>query len=462
MKNRGAVMKGLKSVLIALLCFLISVSTGVSVVAKTITDTEENRAVKSLVFDENKNDLPDIPTSDISETPAKIEDKTAAKAPEKKLTLVNDEDTLPASESSGEVQSNVFTVNASSEKTLEDYIAEIVAGVNPEWSDLKKIIYLHDYLITHYDYDYTYTNRWAEDMFRYGTGVCQAYASAFHLLLRAVGISDDRVTSKEMNHVWNIVFLDGNWYHADCTWDDVPSSGHKYFLLSDEAMKEKDHTGWFNYSNIKCTDTKYDDFFWNDAQSQFAFDGETSEYYYVSAAEYKNNKGVTTVGYCIMKTDESFEKHDVVLPLKEIGNNSRWFSSYAYGRAAGIVAADGKLYFNNDSSIISYDLHSGELNCEMSLKSADLYIYDCYNTGDEIIYLFGDRNMDSTETAALSRCSDKGDINADGVIDNTDADLLRKYLAGGYGSIINHENSDIDGDGRLTMKDFSVLRRTLS
>ena len=70
--------------------------------------------------------------------------------------------------------------------------------------------------------------------------------------------------------------------------------------------------------------------------------------------------------------------------------------------------------------------------------------------------------MDSTETAALSRCSDKGDINADGVIDNTDADLLRKYLAGGYGSIINHENSDIDGDGRLTMKDFSVLRRTLS
>ena len=147
-------MKGLKSVLIALLCFLISVSTGVSVVAKTITETEEeNRAVKSLVFDENKNDLPDIPSSDIPETPAKIEDKTAAKAPEKKLTLVNDEDALPVSESSGEVQSNVFTVNASSEKTLEDYIAEIVAGVNPAWSDLKKIIYLQDVFQVKLDID---------------------------------------------------------------------------------------------------------------------------------------------------------------------------------------------------------------------------------------------------------------------------------------------------------------------
>ncbi len=148
MKNRGAVMKGLKSVLIALLCFLISVSTGVSVVAKTITDTEEeNRAVKSLVFDENKNDLSDIPSSDIPETPAKIEENTAAKAHEKKLTLANDEDTLPVSKSSGEVQSNVFTVNASSEKTLEDYIAEIVAHHAEQLFHIRQPEMVHNHLV---------------------------------------------------------------------------------------------------------------------------------------------------------------------------------------------------------------------------------------------------------------------------------------------------------------------------
>lgn len=46
--------------------------------------------------------------------------------------------------------------------------------------------------------------------------------------------------------MWNLVKLDGTWYHADPTWDDpvpdVPGRAqYHYFLKSDKTMA-KDHT----------------------------------------------------------------------------------------------------------------------------------------------------------------------------------------------------------------------------
>lgn len=46
-----------------------------------------------------------------------------------------------------------------------------------------------------------------------------------------------------IDHMWNMVKLEGQWYHVDVTWDDpVMSDGshalkYNYFLISDARIK---------------------------------------------------------------------------------------------------------------------------------------------------------------------------------------------------------------------------------
>ena len=43
--------------------------------------------------------------------------------------------------------------------------------------------------------------------------------------------------------MWNMVEVDGNWYHIDLTWDDpmyMPIHTYNYFLISDDKIN-KDH-----------------------------------------------------------------------------------------------------------------------------------------------------------------------------------------------------------------------------
>lgn len=68
--------------------------------------------------------------------------------------------------------------------------------------------------------------------------VCEGYAKAFQLLCHKINVPCVTVSSKD--HMWNMVQVNGQWYHMDCTWNDpiVNGSGsydystRKYFLIS--------------------------------------------------------------------------------------------------------------------------------------------------------------------------------------------------------------------------------------
>ena len=59
------------------------------------------------------------------------------------------------------------------------------------------------------------------------------------------------------SHMWNIVNIDGEYYHLDTTWDDPDGSesgmSHIYMNLNDDEIK-KDHSNF--YTDIKCTAVK--------------------------------------------------------------------------------------------------------------------------------------------------------------------------------------------------------------
>lgn len=134
-------------------------------------------------------------------------------------------------------------------------VAEIVracrnAGVTGEY-DIA--LWLHDWLIYNANYDYSFTYYGPEGVLLYGRGVCASYTTAYQLLLDSFDIENEIVESPVMNHAWNLVKIDGQWCHVDCTWDD-PSGGdgenHQYFGLNDALMK-RDHQ--WNYANYRAT-----------------------------------------------------------------------------------------------------------------------------------------------------------------------------------------------------------------
>lgn len=122
-------------------------------------------------------------------------------------------------------------------------------------SDIDAVIAAHDYLVLNTAYDETdaesASNRashYAEGTLLNNTAVCSGYASTFQLLMELADIKCEYVWND--SHAWNIVQLDGNWYHVDVTWDDpTPDQPgvviYTHFLMTDEevARLEK-HESW--------------------------------------------------------------------------------------------------------------------------------------------------------------------------------------------------------------------------
>lgn len=168
-----------------------------------------------------------------------------------------------------------YTPEELSEKRAQDaeqqaaVDAAIASCVTDDMSDYDIAKALHDYLVLNNEYDMRYYsgNVPAISYTAYGalvnhTSVCAGYALAYQALLEQAGIPCEYVTGMTTQgyHGWNIVQIDGEWYHVDTTWDDpVPDRAgyvrYDYFLKSDSAMS-KDHSDWS--ATRACTSTKYD------------------------------------------------------------------------------------------------------------------------------------------------------------------------------------------------------------
>jgi hypothetical protein len=142
-------------------------------------------------------------------------------------------------------------------------VANLVSHLTFGLTDpVAKIKAIHDYLVANTVYDAVslstpkrkkqdahtvLTTRYHIDAQYEPTGhylaVCEGYANASGALIRAAGIETRYQTSKNMNHGWNHIYVNGDWKLYDATWDDPvqdPSTtgdhgptyiGYDYFLI---------------------------------------------------------------------------------------------------------------------------------------------------------------------------------------------------------------------------------------
>ena len=144
-----------------------------------------------------------------------------------------------------------FDKDAKVEIAVQRALAQIPAGA----SDFEKARILHDYLMDNCEYDDDAVGHYDERPEAYSAygalvnklAVCDGYAKAYRMLCERAGLECLRVLNRD--HAWNLVKVDSEWFHVDCTFDDKSSDdplemqrrSYEFFLLSDEAIKVYGH-----------------------------------------------------------------------------------------------------------------------------------------------------------------------------------------------------------------------------
>ncbi len=142
----------------------------------------------------------------------------------------------------------ISSMNIAAERAAKDIISQLT----PDMDDYEKLKFFHDYLVLNCETD-------SEDEYAdtiYGAlvrkkALCEGYTKAFSYLCNLVGIENVIVTGKTyVPHMWNMVKLNGNWYHVDVTWDKPDDKLHEeypdvilyqYFMVTDSVIKNN-HT----------------------------------------------------------------------------------------------------------------------------------------------------------------------------------------------------------------------------
>lgn len=132
------------------------------------------------------------------------------------------------------------------EKTADKIIEE----ASKKSTLFEQLMYLHDAVVNMTEYS-TYGGAYkseADGPLLNGSALCEGYSKAFMYLCQKMGIECICVSGDAGgSHMWNMVKLEGEWYHMDVTWDDpISSSGmqvlrYDYFCLTDDEISA-DHT----------------------------------------------------------------------------------------------------------------------------------------------------------------------------------------------------------------------------
>ncbi|MBQ6381561.1 MAG: hypothetical protein IJJ41_08215 [Clostridia bacterium] len=135
------------------------------------------------------------------------------------------------------------------QEKMQAELLSIKKSLPPKADDFAKAKAAYDYLIKNCEYDYSYTGNslqenettasYADGAMLDHKAVCSGYSRAFKWIMEAFEIPCMCVSNSE--HEWNIVWLEGNYYHIDVTWADTDDNpGTRYFCVTDGEIY-KDH-----------------------------------------------------------------------------------------------------------------------------------------------------------------------------------------------------------------------------
>lgn len=102
---------------------------------------------------------------------------------------------------------------------IKAFADNVLSGISEEMSDYEKALYLYDAIIDSVEYDLDAPYNQSLYSAALGKSVCKGYACAYQYLCNMLGLSCISLhgTLEGQEHAWNMILLDGQWCHVDCT-----------------------------------------------------------------------------------------------------------------------------------------------------------------------------------------------------------------------------------------------------
>ena len=277
---------------------------------------------------------------------------------------------------------------------------DILSQIEDTWSDEQKALWLHDYLVTHIRY-YATPNDGNQTIFNAygalinGSAVCQGYALAFQYLAEKLGMPCKFISSNQLVHAWNLLWVNGTPYYVDCTWDDPTDGyddycGHKNFLINQEELWNTGHKAndwtdgetWLYNSGI--ANKAYGNSWWQNCASviphvgnlwAFCVDGENEIYVH----DYGTGQ------------DTILCTHEAVWPVFG-ATNTHWTSNYTS------LCADGASFYASGPTAITKISTDGRTESFYELSNAEKaigFLYGIRIEDDTLVYNLGKSRDDS-------------------------------------------------------------------
>ena len=274
-----------------------------------------------------------------------------------------------------------------------DSVCASVIDAMPDGTDEEKLLYLHDYIVTHCRYDFSYSMTSAYNCLVEECAVCEGYSRAFQYLCSLAGMNAHLIASEAMEHAWNAVELNGEVYYVDCTWDDPGESAipvnceHAYFLLGREDFSATHASDdWVNefgeevYTAYIGTEA-YRDAWWTDLNRPVQWVGGLMCYAKSSDRS-----------HLFFRSSGSEEETSLTLPDEAAeGGEAFWYvwggAGYYESSFITVAAQNDSFYFSLPTEVWKLTV-DGEFRPVCTLEadeSAEGYIYGLRSEGRSLI-----------------------------------------------------------------------------
>lgn len=289
------------------------------------------------------------------------------------------------------------------EQAVEEEVQKALALIEDDMTDLEKALTIHDYLCIEVEYAYEdYINGTVGNDAHNLKGalvdkvaVCDGYSSAFQYLMNLMDIPCNMITGTANGggHAWNQICLDGNWYLLDLTWDD-PTWDNYGNVLHSKFLKDADSFEgyeWNTSSYEECTDTAYNEAFWNNTMAQIIrHDGE---WYFVNMTGTLKKHDFTE--------DAITEEGDTVTSI-----GGKWYvfgstSTYYQGCFSKIAQKEGKLYYSQPGGIYTCNFDGSQKKQILEVDTTEGYIYGMKIQDDILYYQIATRTFEEPQTLSL-------------------------------------------------------------
>ncbi|MBO5494453.1 MAG: hypothetical protein J5964_01905 [Eubacterium sp.] len=348
------------------------------------------------------------------------------------------------------------------ERIFNSGVSKALAEIDSSMTDFQKALTLHDYICSYAAYPALSSNGTSNDLdldiyhsaygfFYDNRVVCAGYTLAYSYLLKQAGVDCEYVGSESMHHAWNKVKIDGKWYNADLTFDDLNyfedantygSVRHKFFLKSDSCFSSIDgsfHYDGKTYDSCECTDTSFDTAFYDDVNSRmYVVDGYI---YYL---------------------DPAYSSTRVILMKRDVNGNETQVGSYYYATTTGFVTQP------TDSSGTAHEVSFDEILAKLAYLDGRFYILASkklysqlldgyrYNITSFNDYSAGLAVLDGNLVLNALGLSEEGYFVDNGTVVLDKLEYFNTYLSKPVGGTYNNY-PDINLDKFVNAKDYALI-----